>query len=382
VLFRSLASVSGAPDTDANGKLDSTQVTAKLTLNQPLLRGFGPGVALAKERKADLAFALNTMKVQIEAETQIKDLVKDYWELAYANFEVDMRHKAIELAKRQELLAHEQVRVGKEPATTLSAVNFEMAMRDEALLKSQLTLETKSLDMRRKAGLELSRRDVVLHPVEPFEISNDVWNMDELLKRAVAANRNLAAAGLQRRIADVDVDVASNARLPQVDLNFTGALIGGDKSAGNAFQSLGQADGFSVMAGLTVQFDVGSAAKSGHEAAIARRHKVDVERMDSEHKIITSVQNAVHAVQSAQKRYQMAERAVQIAEEQVKAEYANFVASKTSSHAVLGRQKDLIEAELKRGRAIADYHGAVAELQFLTGVILDQYRINIHPKRS
>jgi outer membrane protein TolC len=136
------------------------------------------------------------------------------------------------------------------------------------------------------------------------------------------------------------------------------------------------------MAGRTVQFDVGSAAKSNHEAAIARRHKVDVERMDSEHKIITSVQNAVHAVQSAQKRYQMAERAVQIAEEQVKAEYANFVASKTSSHAVLGRQKDLIEAELKRGRAIADYHSAVAELQFLTGVILDQYRINIHPKRS
>jgi len=236
--------------------------------------------------------------------------------------------------------------------------------------------------MRRKAGLELSRRDVVLHPVEAFEMSNDVWDMDVLLKRALTANRQLAAAGLQRRMADVDVDVAANARLPQVDLSFTGALIGGDKTAGNAFQSLGQADGFSVMAGLTVSFDIGSAAKSNHEAAIARRHKTDVERMDQEHKIITAVQNAVHAVQSAQKRFQMADRAVLIAEDQVKAEYANFVTSKTTSHAVLGRQKDLVEAELKRGAAVADYHKAVAELQFLTGVILDQYRINVQPKRE
>jgi hypothetical protein len=49
---------------------------------------------------------------------------------------------------------------------------------------------------------------------------------------------------------------------------------------------------------------------------------------------------------------------------------------------VLGRQKDLVEAELKRGRAIADYHLAVADLQYLTGVILEQYRVNVHPKRS
>jgi outer membrane protein TolC len=378
----SAEAMAGGPMTDADGKVDATQVTAKMTFKQPLLRGFGPGVALAKERKADLAFALATLKVQLEAENQIKELVKNYWEVSYAAFEVEIRHKSMDLAKTQEKLTHDVVRIGKEPPTTLNAVNYEMAMREEALLKSELTLETKSLELRRQAGLELNRRDVVLHPTEPFEISNDVWNMDEQLKHAKDTNRQLAAVGLQRRIADVDVDVTANARLPQVDVSFTGALIGGDKSAGNAFSSLGQADGFSVMAGLTVQFDIGSGAKSAHESAIARRHKTDVERMDIEHKIETSVQNAVHAVQSAQRRVQLDERAIQVAEDNVKAEYANFVAGKTSSHAVLGRQKDLIDAELRKGRSIADYHVAVAELQYLTGVILEQYRINIQPKRA
>ena len=36
-------------------------------------------------------------------------------------------------------------------------------------------------------------------------------------------------------------------------------------------------------------------------------------------------------------------------------------------------------ALLSRGRAVADYHIAVAQLQFLSGTILEQYRVNVRP---
>src|SRR5262249_46908700 len=160
-----------------------------------------------------------------------------------------------------------------------NSVQYELAIRDEALLRSQLTLETKSLEMRRKAGLEINRRDVVLHPVEPFEIANDRWDLDELIRRAHAANRQLAAVGLQKRSADVDVDVSGNGILPQVDLTVSGSLIGGDAGAANALSSLSQADGFSVMAGLSVQFEIGGAARSARDAAQARRHRADLEKL-------------------------------------------------------------------------------------------------------
>ena len=44
------------------------------------------------------------------------------------------------------------------------------------------------------------------------------------------------------------------------------------------------------------------------------------------------------------------------------------------------RQTELIDARLRRGRAVADYHIAVAQLQWLSGTLLEQYRINVRPR--
>jgi hypothetical protein len=44
------------------------------------------------------------------------------------------------------------------------------------------------------------------------------------------------------------------------------------------------------------------------------------------------------------------------------------------------RQTQLIEARLRRGRAIADHHVAVVQLQFLSGTLLDTYRIHVRTR--
>ena len=40
---------------------------------------------------------------------------------------------------------------------------------------------------------------------------------------------------------------------------------------------------------------------------------------------------------------------------------------------------DVSNAKLRRARAIADYHIAVANLQFHGGMLLEQYRVNVRP---
>src|SRR5262249_5921100 len=83
-------------------ELDQSQTSLRATFKPPLVRGFGPGVALAPQRKADLAASEATIKAQLAAEELIRDIVKAYWELSYAAFEVDVRQQALELARRQE----------------------------------------------------------------------------------------------------------------------------------------------------------------------------------------------------------------------------------------------------------------------------------------
>jgi outer membrane protein TolC len=356
------------------------QSSLKLSLKQPLVRGFGPDVALITKRRAELQFAITSIEAQVKAEEMIRDIVMGYWELAFANYQVDTRNRSVELAAQQEKVTRDEVRAGKSPQSALNAVLYETHIRKEALISSQLDLEKKSMELRRKVGLGLDRRTFVLRPSDPFEIGKDEFDIDETLRASRTANRKMASVALQRKLADAELKVAKNGILPQVDASISGALIGAGENTGESFSNLTGFEGFQISAGLQIQFDLGGAAKSNYDAALAKRRRVDVDREDLERQIDAEVVAAVKQVTFARTRVSLADKAITIADGNWKSEQLNFQAGKTSNFSVMQRQSELIDAQLKRGRAVADYHISVATLQYLSGLILDQYRVNVRPK--
>ncbi len=358
------------------------QTAARLTLKQPLVRGFGPDIALINQRRADLQFAISTADAQVKAEEMLRDLVSAYWEVAYANYQVDTRNRSVELAAQQEKVTRDELRAGKSPQNALNAVLYEVNVRKEALLTAQLDLEKKSMELRRKAGLGLDRRNFVLRPGDKFEIGTDEFDIDETIARSRKANRKMASIALQRKLADADLKFAKNGILPQLDASFSGALLGTGDSTGESIGALTGFEGFEITAGLQLQFDLGGAAKSNYEGALAKRRKVDVEREDLERSIDAEVVAAVKQVTFARTRVALADKAIATADSNWKSEQLNFQAGKTSNFSVMQRQSELIDAQLKRGRAVADYHISVATLQYLSGTILEQYRVNVRPKSA
>jgi len=356
------------------------QTGARVTLKQPLVRGFGPDIALAEQTKADFVATAETLKAQLAAEDMIKEVVTGYWELSFANYELETRGQALQLAEAQEKLTREELRAGQTAPTQLNAVIYEIAMRKDALLTAQLKLEQKSLELRRKAGLGLGRREVVMRPADAFEIGDEDWDVEEVLARSRKANRNLGAIALQKKAADLDVAVTKNAILPQVDVSLSGALLGGGETTSQSINALGDIEGYEVMAGLSVQFELSGAATSRHDAALARRRRFDVDRAGAERQIDAQVVTAVKMVQSAKARVALSDKAIAVAEENTKAERLAFASGKSTNYNVMERQTQLVSALLSRGRAVADYHIAVAQLQFLSGTILEQYRVNVRPR--
>lgn len=365
--------------TVVNDSYGTVSSSAKLIVKQPLVRGFGKDIALAQQTKGDLAATDATVKTQLAAEEMLKEVVAAYWELAYASYEVDTRAESLQLAKKQEELTRIEIRAKTAAESALTAVLYEVQIREEALLVAKNQWEKKSLEMRKRAGLELERRDLVMRPADAFEASDDEWEAEDVLKRARKSNRRMASLILQKRIADVDVKVAKNAMLPKVDLELSGALIGTGETTDRSLTAVSNSNGYEVVAGLTVQFDIGGAAKGGHDAALARRQKVEVDQADTARTLDTEVIHAVHEVKSARARVAFAEKAIQYAEANVRAERDQFQAKTRTNFDVMQRQTELVNARLRRGRAIADYHLAVANVQFLGGFLLEQYRVNVRP---
>jgi outer membrane protein TolC len=374
------------------------QATASLTFKQPLLKGLGSEVALADEHKAEIAAAKATVEGQLAAEKLILDLVTAYWDLANASYEVDVRAEALELARKQEQLTRQEIRATAAEANSLDAVTYEIAVREEALLTAKLQFEQKSLELRRKAGLEIGRRDIVVRPADPLELDAQEWDVDQVIAQSHRINRQLATITLAKKSADIDVGVAHNATLPQVDLSLQGALLATGDTAADAFDGLsGNSNnnnsglatsmnptgnpgfGYQVMAGLTMSFELSGAAKAAHAAAVAKRHLLDIERVDKEREIDAQVVAGVKDVMADRTRVALADKAIAIAENTVKGERGKFLAHApgTTNFQIMQVQTKLIDAKLRRGQAVAAYRKAVAQLQFLSGTLLDTYRIHV-----
>ncbi len=115
---------------------------------------------------------------------------------------------------------------------------------------------------------------------------------------------------------------------------------------------------------------------------MAKRRRLDIDRADIERQIDAEVVNAVKAVTFARTRVMLSDKAIAVAEDNLKAERTSFFSGKATNFNVMQRQTELIEARLRRGRAVADYHIAVAQLQYLGGTLLEQYRINVRPRED
>jgi len=368
------ASTSNLPqDEDAY----NVQTSVGFTFKQPLGRGFG-SVAIADIRKADLNATQATLKAQLAAEDLIKDLVSSYWELAYSSYEVDVRTQALDLAKKQSDLTHEQIRAGMAQPSAIGAVNYELMTREDNMIQAETDMEKKSMDLRQKSGLQLRQRDIVLHPAEDFTIGDDEFDVGEVLEKSRTSNRKLATIAIEEKLADVDVDVAADSAKPQVDLQVQGALLGNGDSIGTSFDSTGSFGGFQISASVNMSFELSGAAKRAKDAALAKRRRITVDRVDTMRQVESQTTLAVKAVTTARLRVNLEKQAIDVAEENVRTERVNFIGGKADNFKVLQRQTELTDARLKFGRAVADYHIAVATLQYLSGYLLEQYGVDVH----
>jgi outer membrane protein TolC len=358
---------------------NSYNAFAKMTFTQPLIKGAG-AVAKTEGKKLGLVATEATVKVQLTAEKMMKELISDYWELAYSAQEVDILAQALAFAQEQDKVSRNEYRAGKIAETEINQIAFEIAQRREALLNAQNAYEKKSHELRRKVGLGLDRRDVVMRPAEPFEVGKEEWDIQDTLKRAHQLNRGLAVNALERRVAELDLKKADNDRLPGLDLELSGGVNGTGKTPDEALSGAPTANGFTVMASLKLSFDTGPAAKGAYDAARARYNKVEIQRLEAERELDTAVVQQVHTVQAARTRVSISEEAIRVATINAKAEQGNFLAGKTTAFNVMQRQTDVSNAMKRKARAVADYHIAVAALQALSGTLLPQYDINVRPK--
>lgn len=343
-------------------------VVAKLTLKQPLLRGFGRDVA-----EADL----NAARVQRTGAEHTRDrvaseLVRDsltaYWELWYADTALGIQQAARELAQRQRDDAQQRVNTGTLAPVEVLAFETEVAAREEDVSSAEAERQRAQLELSRLLGGTLEAVAVGDAAPEPWlNASAPVLEEDALANSAEVRERTA-----QLELARVRARTASDAQRHRLDLDsyvqFAGLSV---DHPGDAIAQYGKDHAVGGFVGLTYETPVNGRA----ERAAAAKARADVEAADQDLKatrqrVIAEARKAQERSRAQQRGLALAEQTRAIAEKQLAAEQARFQSGTGTTLQVIEAEAKVRAAKLRVARSRADLAETALMLSHLTGRLL------------
>jgi outer membrane protein TolC len=202
--------------------------------------------------------------------------------------------------------------------------------------------------------------------------------MASVLALALCGNFDLLTARANLQSADVDVQVASNGRLPQLDATLAGGPLGASNNAGPAFAQMGRFGAYSVSASLLfTQPTLNRTARGLDASARAARRKADLNETAVRQLVQANATRALAGASNAGRRMALLAPMSDVARLDLEAERARFTAGRSTNFDVLRRQDEVAQVELRRLRARVDYAQSMAAVQALTGEILPQMGISL-----
>jgi outer membrane protein len=343
-------------------------LNARLTLAQPLLRGFGRDVGEAALRTARVQRTASELSRDRVASELLRDVLSAYWELWYARASLAIEERSRALSEQQRNEARARADTGSLAPASVLTFETALATRQEAVLAARTDVERKRATLRQRIG---DRAGVLADPSadalpEPPAPRTDAH--DAALDRSALVRERAAAVTL----AEVQAKTASDPLRSRLDLEAYVQAEGlGNDDVGAAAEGAATGQAISAHVGLVYETPFSSTRRNA-EAARARI-AVDTARAQLEEAklaVASEVDIALAERAAGAERLTLAERTVEIARQQLTAEQARLASGATTPLTVVQAEEGLRSAELRVARARADLMQTALTIDHLTGDLL------------
>ena len=354
-----------------------------LTLTQPLLRGVGSDVTEAQIRIARNTDRIAALQLQSTLLTLVADVEAAYWDVVLARQVVVSSQWLVSVGIQvRDVLAR---RRGFDATLADYADAVATVERRQADLIDAQRTARKSSDrlklLMNDPGLPVGGDSVVVTSDSPVDAPM-ACNLRLAAATAVERNPGVAQAVVQIDSASINMTVADNGRLPQLDLTGQIGFNGLDGTLGNSWNDAVDGDFMEYLIGAAFSQPIGNrAAEANYRAARLQRSQAAIGYATAVQKAVFEVRVALRDIaadyrlisQRRAARLAQAEnlRALLVLEETLAALTPEFLFLK------FRRQDGLALAHIDEIRALTDYNSAIAELQRAMGTGLERNRIDI-----
>lgn len=347
----------------------------QLTLEQPLLRGFGAPVARADQRRSAFGRQLAGAERAVAVTGLLRDVVSGYWRLAHAGRELELRRASASAARQQLERVHANIAVGKLPPSASAEIEVVIVLRDDAVLLAEQALIEREQALGRLCGLRAAERLQAVEPLPAIDLAAPSQrSFSATVAAALAQSPELHALRARGQAAAVEVEVQENALLPRLDLALAGGPLGSAPSARGAVEQLAGLDSYALFASLSLELPLLRRVARGElQSASQRSRRAQLDQAAVVAQLRAAAATGLGLLETARRRAALLVPSQRAAALDLEAEQARFEVGRASSFDVLRRQDALAAVQLSLLGAELQGLEAEALLGALTGELLARH---------
>jgi len=360
------------------------QSIGRVDLTQPLLRNFGKTVTLSQIHLSEIVrgraledFKQSLNTIVTATEHSYLDLELHWKTLQVKQWLLEQGEQVVKILE----LRRDYDTGESDYAQAVATVQ----QRRVDVISQQALIQTTSDQLKTFINTDDYSPDseVVIQPTGTISANAVSISLRQALLTAIQRRPDLRNLALAINSESINMQVADNARLPQLDFRAQMSLYGLGDSASTGYQEVYDADFINYLVGLTFQIPLGNrAAESQYQSSRLQKmvaiatYKRGVQQATVEVKAALRdiVTNA--ALMRANRSFRVAQaenlRALKVEEETMMGLTPTFLNLK------LQTQNGLATARISEFRSIVNYNKAIASLYEAMGTTLDMRQISIN----
>lgn len=395
-----------------SGRPDLNPLTTgnlSLTVSQPLLAGFGFAINRRGIHQAENSLRVQDYVFKQQVMTTVASIIGLYWDLVSFNEQVKVAEQALATSQKLYEDNKKQVEVGTLAQIAIVQAEAEVASREQDLTVAQtnvLQQETIIKNFLSKNGVASpSVADAHIVPLDKIRVPQvePIEPIQDVIAKALANRPELPQSRLNIENTKLSILGDKSNMLPTLSA-FSTVTNNGQAGPINSLPPLGSAvrnidpffvGGYGNFLGqvfsrnfpdyrVGVQLNIpirNRAAEADYVRDTLGLRQSQLELQKQINQIRVDAQNAVINLQQARVRYNAALKSRVLEEQTLDAEQKKFGLGASTIYNVIQIQRDLLTAQGNEVTAESNYVKARANLDFVTGQILDVYKVDLGEAR-
>jgi outer membrane protein len=365
----------------------------QISLNQPLLRNFGPRpttwlIRIARNTQ-DSAYEGFVRSVQ----SMVNSVEQAYWDLVYALQNLEVKKESLRIAQDLNRITRIKIDVGSLAPIEITQTEVGIATAEQDIITAEGLIGDAQDRLVRQLNVDPAQwKAAPIIPTDQVRGEDVQIQLEEGTRTAIARRPEVLSAAYTVESDRIRYDYYANQVMPALNLvgsygnpgiggttrdPETGAIVStGD--FGDAFRQVTDRKFKNWSIGLNFSFPILNRAARG--AYGAAKYTLESDRAfltTTEQNVVLEVRAAARAIDTARRSIVAAQKGRELAEKNLDAVKKKYDNGMSTSFEVTQIQRDLSAARTTELQALAVYRKALAAYHFATADILDWKGIQV-----